>query len=46
MDESAFLASSHRRVVTEFIQAVLDEWALDLGDMERNILGVALRHEV
>ena len=46
MDESGFLASAHRRVVDDFIQAVLDEWACDMGDVERNIVGVALRHEI
>ena len=46
MDESGFLASAHRRVVGDFIQAVLDEWACDMGDVERNVLGVALRHEI
>ena len=46
MDESGFLASAHRRVVDDFIQAVLDEWACDMGDVERNIVGVALRQEV
>ena len=46
MGESGFLASAHRRVVGDFIQAVLDEWACDMGDVERNVLGVALRHEI
>ncbi len=38
------LARHHRRVVDEFIESVLDE--LDLGDLERNVVGVALRREV
>ena len=42
----ARLACHHRRVVTEFIEAVLDEWAGDLADVERNLPGVALRPEV
>ena len=46
LDESGFLASAHRRVVDDFIQAVLDEWACDMGDVDRNIVGVALRQEV
>ena len=46
MDESGFLASAHRRVVDESIRAVLDEVACDMGDLERNIVGIALRQEV
>lgn len=38
------LARHHRRVVDELIESVLDE--LDLGDLERNVVGVALRREV
>ena len=44
METSEFLARHHRRVVDDFIESVLDE--LDLGDLERNVLGVALRREV
>ena len=33
-------------MVDEFIEAVLGEWACDMGDVERNVLGVALRSEV
>ena len=44
METSEILARHHRRVVDEFIESVLDE--LDLGDLERNVLGVALRREV
>ena len=44
MEPSDFLARHHRRVVDEFIESVLDE--LDLGDLERNVVGVMLRREV
>ena len=37
-------ARHHRRVVDESIEAVLNE--LDLGDLERNVVGVELREEV
>ena len=43
MEGDEFLASRHRAVVTEFIEAVVEEWACDMGQVERNILGVALR---
>ena len=46
MEGEEFLASRHREVVDEFIGAVLDEVACDMGDVERNVLGVALRSEV
>ena len=46
MGESGFLASAHRRVVDEFICAVVEEWAGDMGQVERNLLGVALRGEI
>ena len=46
MDRFGFLASAHRRVVDEFIEVVLDDLAGDVGDVERNVLGVALRQEV
>ena len=46
MEGKEFLASRHRAVVTEFIEAVVEEWAGDMGDLERNILGVALRQEI
>ena len=44
METPEILACHHRRVVEEFIESVLDE--LDLGDLERNALGVAIRREV
>ena len=46
METRDFLACHHRRVVDECIRAVLDELACDMGDLERNIVGVALRQEV
>ena len=46
MEGEEFLASRHREVVTEFIDAVLGEWACDMGDVERNVLGVAFRSHV
>ena len=46
MDERGFLASRHRAVVDEFIEAVVEEWACDMGQVERNVLGVVLRQEV
>ena len=44
MDTSEFLARHHRRVVDESIESVLCE--LDLGNLERNVVGVAIRWEV
>ena len=44
METSEFLALHHRRLVDAFIEAVLEE--LDLGDLERNVVGVAIRREV
>ncbi|MYC38454.1 MAG: hypothetical protein F4X66_16320 [Chloroflexi bacterium] len=44
METSEILARHHRRVVDQFIEGVLGE--LNLGDLERNVLGVALRREV
>lgn len=44
MNTSEFLARHHRRVVDEFIESVLNE--LDLGDLEWNIVGMALRRDV
>ena len=38
METRDSLARQHRRVV--------DEWASDTGDWTRNVLAVALRHEV
>ena len=46
METRDFLARQHRRVVDEFISAVLDDWACDMGDLERNVLGVVIRQEV
>ena len=46
MEGEEFLASRHRSVVTQFIEAVVEEWACDMGEVERNVLGVALRHEI
>ena len=34
MENSAYLARQHQKVVDEFIAAVVDEWAGDLGDVE------------
>ena len=44
MEASEILACHQRRLVDEFIEGVLEE--LDLGDLERNVVGVALRREV
>ena len=38
------LACHHRRVVDEFIESVLED--LNLTDLERNVVGVAIRAEV
>ena len=46
METREYLARRHQEVVDEFIEAVLDEMACDMGDLERNIVGVALRQEV
>ena len=44
METSEFLALHHQRLVDAFIESVLAE--MDLTDLERNVLGVALRREV
>ena len=44
METPEFLARHHQRVVGDFIEGLLDR--MDLGDLERNVLGVALRREV
>lgn len=44
MESEQVLAGECRRMVDEFIAVVLDD--MELGDLERNILGVALRSEV
>ena len=44
METSEILARRHRQIVDRFIESVLDE--MDLGDLERNVVGVALRREV
>ena len=46
METRDFLAGHHRRVVDEFIQAVLELVVSDMSELERNILGFALRSEV
>ena len=38
------LVRHHQMVVDRFIESVLDE--LDLGNLKRNVLGVALRREI
>ena len=40
------LARHHHRVVDEFIESVVDEWAGGMTDAERNLLGVLLRSHV
>ena len=44
METSEILACHHRRVMDEFIEGVLSR--LDLTDLERNVLGVAVRAEL
>ena len=44
METSEILARHHRRVVDDFIEGVLSR--LDLTDLERNVVGVALRSEL
>ena len=44
MEVSEVLARHHRRVVDEFIGSVLDR--MDLEGVARNVVGVAIRHEV
>ena len=44
MEKSEILACHHQALVDRFVESVLDE--LNLGDLERNVLGVALRREV
>ena len=44
MEQWELLARHHRQIVDRFIESVLDEF--NLTDLERNVLGVALRREV
>ena len=44
METPEILALYHRWVVDEFIEGVLGE--LNLGDLERNVVGLAIRREV
>ncbi len=44
METSEILARQHERLINEFIESVLAE--MDLGDLVRNVMGVALRREV
>ena len=44
MESREFLAHHHRVLVDQFIESLLDE--LGPGDLERNIVGLALRREV
>ena len=44
MGTSEVLARHHRQVLDRFIGSALD--GLDLRDMERNVVGVAIRREV
>ena len=44
METSEILALHHRRVVDDFIEGVLSQ--MDLGDLERNVLGLVLRREL
>ena len=44
MEQWELLARHHRQIVGRFIESVLDEF--NLTDLERNVLGVALRREV
>ena len=44
MNNGDVLACHHGRVISEFIESVLDD--LDLTDLERNVVGVAIRAEV
>ena len=43
MKNGDVLARHHGRVISEFVESVLD--ALNLTDLERNIVGVAIRAE-
>ena len=44
MEASEILGDHHRRVVGDFIESVLDR--IDLTDLERNVVGLAIRREV
>ena len=44
MEQWELLARHHRQIVDRFIESLLD--GLDLGDLQRNVLGVAIRREV
>ena len=44
METSEVLACHHRGTVNEFIESVLDQ--MNLTDLERNVLGLAIRREV
>ena len=46
MDRRDCLAGMHRSVVSDFIEAVVDEWAGDMREVERNIEGSLLRSEL
>ena len=44
METSEILARHHRQIVDRFIESVLD--GMDLGDLERNVVGLAIRREI
>ena len=44
MEQWELLARHHRQIVDRFIESLLD--GLDLGDLQRNVMGVVLRREV
>ena len=46
LEDREFLARQHRSVVSEFIEAVVNEWAGDRSPLEQNLLGALLRSEV
>lgn len=46
MDRREYLARQHRRVVDEFILAVVEEWAGNQSILEQNLLGSLLRSEL
>ena len=44
METQEILAHHHRRAVDDFIESVLDR--MDLTDLERNVVGLAVRRDV
>ena len=46
MENSAYLAGMHRNLVSDFIEAGVDQWAWESGPLEQNLLAGVLRSEL